>query len=102
MILDLMMSLEIMLIAGYLGLINLITLILFGLDKFKAKRGVHRISEKTLLGVSFIGGAIGGLFGMFTFRHKTKKLSFKAMFSIVLMINLVGYYWLIHYYLELF
>ena len=90
-----MITLEIMLLMGYLGLINLITFIMFGLDKSKAKRGVNRISEKTLLGISLIGGAFGGLLGMLVFRHKTKKLSFKLLFGIVLLINVIVYYFIL-------
>ena len=57
----------------YLGLINGITLILFGLDKRRAIRQKRRIPIVTLLGCSFVGGALGGLMGMYMFRHKTRK-----------------------------
>lgn len=57
----------------YLGLINGITLILFGLDKRRAVRQKRRIPIVTLLGCSFVGGALGGLMGMYMFRHKTRK-----------------------------
>ena len=89
-----MITLEIVLLIGYLVSINLLALVLFGLDKSKAKRGNRRISEKALLGISLIGGAIGGLLGMLAFRHKTKKLSFKVLFGIVLLLNLIFYYFI--------
>ena len=57
----------------YLGLINGITLILFGIDKRRAIRQKRRIPIVTLLGCSFVGGALGGLMGMYLFRHKTRK-----------------------------
>ncbi len=57
----------------YLGLINGITFVLFGLDKRRAIRQKRRIPIVTLLGCSFVGGALGGLMGMYLFRHKTRK-----------------------------
>lgn len=60
----------------YLLIINIITFILFGIDKYKAIKNKWRIKEATLLGMSFIGGALGGMFGMYVFRHKTKKFYF--------------------------
>lgn len=53
--------------------INIINFLLFGYDKFQAKRGGWRIPEKVLLGLSIFGGGIGGLAGMLMFRHKTRK-----------------------------
>ena len=58
------------------GVLSLINFALYAIDKLKAKTGVWRISEKTLLGFSFFGGALGGLFAMSIFRHKTKKWYF--------------------------
>ena len=60
----------------YLGLINVIGLIMMFWDKSKAKRGVWRISEKTLLGTAVIGGSLGVFAGMRLFRHKTQHLQF--------------------------
>ncbi len=53
--------------------LNFINFLLFGYDKFQAKRGGWRIPEKVLLGLSLFGGGIGGLAGMLVFRHKTRK-----------------------------
>ena len=58
---------------SYLAVLSLITFILYGVDKAKAKRGSWRVSEKTLLAFSLLGGAFGGILGMKKFRHKTKK-----------------------------
>ncbi len=60
----------------YLIIINVVTFLMFGIDKYKAIKNKWRIKEATLLGCSFIGGAIGGMMGMYTFRHKTQKLYF--------------------------
>ena len=53
--------------------LNMINFLLFGYDKLQAKRGGWRIPEKVLLGLSLVGGGIGGLAGMLVFRHKTRK-----------------------------
>lgn len=58
--------------ASYLVLLSLITFIAYGGDKKKAKDHKYRTKEKTLLGLSFFGGAFGGYPAMLIFRHKTK------------------------------
>lgn len=56
----------------YFGIINLITFIVFGIDKHNAEQRRTRIRIVTLLTLSFIGGSIGGLIAMYLFHHKTK------------------------------
>lgn len=56
----------------YLSAMSLLTFILFGADKHKARAHKWRIPEKTLLGLSLLGGFAGGFLGMEFFRHKTK------------------------------
>ena len=58
--------------AAYLVLLSLITFIAYGVDKKKAIKGKYRTKEKTLLSLSFLGGAFGGYPAMLVFRHKTK------------------------------
>ena len=58
--------------ASYLVLLSIITFIAYGADKKKAKDHKYRTKEKTLLGLSFFGGAFGGYPAMLIFRHKTK------------------------------
>ena len=60
----------------YLIIINVVTWITYGLDKWKAKAGKWRIPERTLLLLALIGGSVGALAGMMLFRHKTKKAKF--------------------------
>lgn len=62
--------------AIYLGIINVIGFLIMGIDKFKAKKGMWRIPENTLFLFAFLGGGIGTTAGMYTFRHKTKKMKF--------------------------
>ena len=61
---------------NYLIVINTLTFILYGVDKFLACHNYYRISKKLLYLFSIFGGALGALLGMFFFRHKTLKLSF--------------------------
>ena len=58
--------------AGWLVLLSLIAFIAYGVDKKKAEKGKWRTKEKTLLLLSFLGGAFGGYPAMLIFRHKTK------------------------------
>ena len=57
--------------------------VLMGLDKAKARRGVRRISEKTLFVFALLGGALGGTAGMFVFRHKTRHRHFRLGFPLL-------------------
>lgn len=59
-------------LALWLIVINLATFAVYGIDKSRAKRGVWRVPEKTLFLLPLLGGSIGALLGMRTFRHKTK------------------------------
>ena len=68
------------------GAISPAALIVYGADKWKARRGKWRIPEKALLLLSFFGGAIGGILGMLLFRHKTKHWYFWF-------VNIVGLLW---------
>ena len=55
----------------YLIVINVVTFLVYGIDKWKAKKGSWRISEATLLILAAIGGSIGALLGMKIWHHKT-------------------------------
>lgn len=61
----------------YSALVNIFAFILMGIDKQRAKSHRWRISERSLLGTAFLGGALGTLIGMYVFHHKTKHLTFK-------------------------
>lgn len=75
-------------LTGYFILINLITFILYGLDKRRARKNRWRISERTLLGLAVIGGSIGALIGMYGFHHKTKHLKFMIGVPVILIVQL--------------
>ena len=63
----------------YLMLMSIIAYIAYGRDKRLAKEKKWRISEKTLLSLSFLGGAAGALAAMHLFRHKTRHWYFYAV-----------------------
>ena len=63
----------------YIGIISLLTFLMYGADKQKAKKHKWRIPEKTLLGLCIVGGFFGGLLGMQVFHHKTKHWNFYAI-----------------------
>ena len=71
----------------WLGTISLLTFLLFGWDKLMAKRGLRRIPEAGLLFSALLGGAFGGLCGMFLFRHKTRKPVFRVLIPLFLLLQ---------------
>lgn len=78
----------------YSILVNIVEYTLFGLDKQRAIRREWRIPEALLLFVAFMGGSLGGILAMGTFRHKTKKLKFKLGMPLLLILNLVAAYYI--------
>ena len=63
----------------YIFSLSFITLFAYFIDKVKAKVGAWRISEKVLITLSAIGGALGGLIAMYMIRHKTKHWYFTVI-----------------------
>ena len=77
----------------YLLAVNIATFFLYGIDKYKAKKGKWRISEATLLTMAAIGGSIGAWAGMRLWHHKTmhKKFKYGIPLIIIMQIALVAY-----------
>ncbi|MEG0133337.1 MAG: DUF1294 domain-containing protein [Clostridium sp.] len=73
----------------YLAFINLLGFFIMLIDKKRAIKKQWRISEKALIIISIIGGSIGMLFGMNTFRHKTKHKKFTIGVPFILVIQLI-------------
>lgn len=73
----------------YLFAINIISFLVMYLDKRKARYGKWRIPEQTMLILALVGGSIGSIFGMYMFRHKTKKLRFSVGFPVILILQIV-------------
>lgn len=68
---------------------NLVTFIVMGIDKAKAKRSKWRISEATLMTLAFAFGGIGVFGGMKVFRHKTKHDKFAIGVPVLLVVNIL-------------
>lgn len=77
----------------YFLAINIVSFFLYGIDKYKAKKGRWRISEATLLMMAVIGGSIGAWVGMRLWHHKTmhKKFKYGIPIIIILQVCLVVY-----------
>ena len=62
------------------------TFLVFSIDKRRARKnvpGASRVPEKTLLLLISLGGALGGLVGMYALRHKTdRRGKFHLMLSV--------------------
>lgn len=69
-------------------LVNVLTLLIYGLDKMAARKAWYRIPEATLLIFGTIGGWPGALTGQQLFRHKTQKQPFKTYFIASVMVNI--------------
>lgn len=80
----------------YLVIINIVTLIAFGIDKIKAVSHKSRIRIITLLGLAFVGGSLGGLSGMYLFRHKINKNYFSAGIPLVIIMQTVVIFFLMN------
>lgn len=78
----------------YILTVNLISFLLFGLDKRRAKQSRWRIPEKTLFILALVGGTPGALAGMRLFRHKTRHRAFALGLPVILLVQLLlAYYY---------
>ena len=73
----------------YLIIINIIGFYVMWSDKRKAKKGKWRIPENTLFLITLLGGGIGTIAGMYTFRHKTKKLKFTIGLPVLVILEII-------------
>ena len=79
----------------YLLIINAVGFLLMLVDKSKARKKLWRIPEATLMTVAAIGGSIGSLLGMYTFRHKTKHIKFTLGIPAILAVQIALALWLL-------
>jgi uncharacterized membrane protein YsdA (DUF1294 family) len=77
---------------AYLVVVSLVSFVIYAYDKFQALKKSQRVSEMKLLGSSLLGGSVGSILAMLIFRHKIKKASFIIKFSLVVIIQAVGFY----------
>lgn len=77
-------------LAYYLIIINAVAFIVYGIDKYKAKKAKWRISEATLLMLAVLGGSIGAWTGMRVWHHKTMHKKFKYGVPVILLIQIAA------------
>ena len=67
---------------------NVVTFFVYGIDKWKAKKFMWRVSEATLLGLAVIGGSIGAWLGMKAWHHKTLHRKFRFGVPLILVVQI--------------
>ncbi|CAN5135657.1 cold shock and DUF1294 domain-containing protein [soil metagenome] len=72
--------------ALYIG-VSVIAFVAYGIDKSASRLQRRRIAETTLIMLGLLGGWPGAIVGQQFFRHKTAKLSFRAVFWVSVLIN---------------
>ena len=77
-------------------IINIIGLIIMGLDKMKAKSCAWRIPEDNLLLIALLGGSVGIFLGIKIFRHKTRHIKFSVGVPSIILLQIVVILWLLH------
>ena len=78
----------------YLLAVNVVAFAAFGIDKYKAKRGLWRISEATLLLLAVVGGSIGALLGMRIWHHKTQHAKFRYGLPLIILAQIALIYYM--------
>lgn len=71
----------------WLAGVNVVTFALYGIDKYKAKKGRWRIPERTLLLLPLLGGSVGGILGMAAFHHKTRHWYFRVGLPVMFLLQ---------------
>ena len=83
----------------HLAIINMVTFLMYGIDKWKAKRNKWRVSEAALIWMAVFGGSIGAWLGMKAWHHKTQHKKFQYGIPLILLaqiafvIYLLGRIW---------
>ena len=81
-------------IVYYLIALNIVTFLVYGIDKIKAKQKIRRIREASLLVLAVLGGSIGALLGMYVWHHKTKHKKFKYGLPMILLAQIAIIYFI--------
>ena len=76
-------------ILGYLLLSNLVAFVVYGIDKYKARKGKWRIPESTLLTLAMFGGSIGAWLAMKAFHHKTMHKKFYIGVPMIIVLQMI-------------
>ena len=82
----------------YLIIINIVTFLVYGIDKLKAKKALWRIREASLLMLAILGGSIGAWLDMKVWHHKTlhKKFRYGIPAIIIIQLAVIGFFFYLH------
>ena len=80
----------------YVLILNFVTMLVYGIDKFKATKGKWRIPESTLLLLAVLGGSIGAWLGMRVWRHKTQHKKFKYGIPVIFILQVAFCFYLLY------
>lgn len=81
----------------YLVIMNLLTILMFKIDKYKAEKNKWRIKESTLHFLSFMGGSIGAVFAEKKFHHKNAKKSFYLITYLALLVDCLTFIAIVYF-----
>ena len=73
----------------YLIGINVLTFLVYGIDKRRARKDRWRIPEDTLIWLAIVGGSVGALLAMYLFRHKTRHNKFRIGVPVILLVQVL-------------
>ena len=78
----------------YLVIINIVTFLVYGIDKWKARKAMWRVREASLLMLAVLGGSIGVCLGMKVWHHKTqhKKFRYGIPAIIIIQLGIIGFF----------
>lgn len=80
----------------YMIIVNIVALLVFKLDKYKANNKKYRISEMFFYIISLLGGSTGIIFGIILFKHKISKNSFSYKILLFFLVNKLFEYYLFY------
>jgi uncharacterized membrane protein YsdA (DUF1294 family) len=78
----------------YLVIINIVTFLVYGIDKWKARKAMWRVREASLLMLAVLGGSIGAWLVMKVWHHKTqhKKFRYGIPAIIIIQLGIIGFF----------
>lgn len=79
----------------YLFVINFLTFVIYGFDKYQAKKKKRRISENTLHVFALLGGSLAAFIAQRVYRHKTVKRPFIFLYWAIVIIQILLFVYLI-------
>ncbi len=80
----------------YFVFINMTAIVMYGWDKYCAKRNKWRVPESTLLLIAILGGSISAFMAMKLFHHKTLHLKFKYGVPLILILQIFALIYLVN------